>query len=189
MTQIDLLNNHQIVTLAVALLGGDTDHVDREDVAIKAHEIAPGKFSWRKYPNRIDLDAVGIALRDAKKEKNGELLIGNNTRGWMLGPNGFRWILSLRFEKELDFQLIEKSSSAISYQQAERERLYQTNAYNLFVDSKDDEITQHDFFQFVRANEYFKEKARERRYTIIENAVVGDEILSKLWNYLKHKFI
>ena len=57
----------ELVTIAVALLGGDTMYVDREDVAIKVNDIAPGQFNWRKYPERIDLDAVGGQLRTAKK--------------------------------------------------------------------------------------------------------------------------
>jgi hypothetical protein len=41
------LSNHEIVTLAVYLLGGDTQHVDTEDIAVKANEIAPRRFTWR----------------------------------------------------------------------------------------------------------------------------------------------
>ena len=41
------LAQHELVTLAVYLLGGDQHAVDTEDVAIKAHELAPGRFSWQ----------------------------------------------------------------------------------------------------------------------------------------------
>ena len=189
MKQIDSLNNYQIVTIALALLGGYTDHIDREDIAIKANEIAPGKFNWRKYPNRIDLDTVGVALRDAKKIKNGELIVGNNSRGWMLSSNGSRWLSSLsKSGYEIGLQLKEKSLVVETSQQTERERLYKTTAYELFSDGRESEITQHDFFQFARVNEYFKAKAKERRFTIVENAVASDVALTTLWNYLKTKF-
>jgi hypothetical protein len=52
------LANHEIVTLAVFPLGGVTSNVDTEDVAIKANEIAPGRFTWRKYPEQINIDTV-----------------------------------------------------------------------------------------------------------------------------------
>ena len=42
----------ELVTIAVALLGGDTMYVDCEDVALKVNDIAPGQFNWRKYPER-----------------------------------------------------------------------------------------------------------------------------------------
>ena len=82
----------ELVTIAVALLGGDAMHVDREDIALKANDLAPGQFNWRKYPERIDLDAVGGTLRTAKKPQNGGLVVGNNTKGWMLSPAGLKWI-------------------------------------------------------------------------------------------------
>lgn len=190
MTDIGSFSNYQIVTIAIALLGGDSEFIDREDIAIRANELAPGKFSWRKYPNRIDLDAVGVALRDAKKAKNGELVVGSNTRGWMLSPHGFRWVSTLgKSENEVSAQLKEKSSVALLSQKMERERLFRTTAYEMFVDEQEEDITQHDFFQFVRVNEYFKSKARERRYTIISNAVAGDDVLSALWVFLKERFL
>ena len=80
----------ELVTIAVALLGGDTTHIDREDVALKVNDIAPGQFNWRKYPERIDLDAVGGQLRNAKKPQKGGLVVGNNTKGWMLSPAGLK---------------------------------------------------------------------------------------------------
>lgn len=188
MEKTDSLSNYQLVTLAVALLGGDAEHQDREDIAIKAHELVPAKFSWRKYSNRIDLEAVGVALRDAKKEKNGELLIGSNARGWMLSSKGLLWIASLQIDKQIDSQLRERISITTQNQQGERERLYHTSAYELFVAGKGVDITQRDFFQFARVNEYFKDKARERRYTIVDHAVTGDETLLALWTYLKAQF-
>ena len=42
------LSNHEIVTLALYLLGGDTQYVDTEDIAVKANEVAPGRFTWRR---------------------------------------------------------------------------------------------------------------------------------------------
>jgi hypothetical protein len=41
-------SNHAIVTLAVYLLGGETQRIDTEDIAVKANEIAPGCFAWRR---------------------------------------------------------------------------------------------------------------------------------------------
>ena len=39
------LSNHEIVTLAAYLLGGDSKRIDTEDVAVKTNEIAPGRFT------------------------------------------------------------------------------------------------------------------------------------------------
>ena len=39
------------------LLGGETRRVDTEDIAVKANELAPGRFAWKKYPDQINLEA------------------------------------------------------------------------------------------------------------------------------------
>ena len=186
---LDELSNLELVTIAVALLDGDMEYIDREHIAIKVNDFAPGRFNWRKYPKRIDLDAVGAALRDAKKAKNGGLVIGSNSRGWMLSPAGSKWI------EELDLEAIEGAES-ISYRkesisanrEAERARLRGTRAYELFTDGRPKEIGLQDFYQFVRMNEYFQSRARERRYTIVATAVAGEDILSRLWELLKERF-
>jgi len=47
-TRAKALSNHEIVTLAVYLPGGDSKRIDTEDVAVKSNELAPGRFTWRK---------------------------------------------------------------------------------------------------------------------------------------------
>src|SRR2546425_86850 len=82
------LSNHEIVTLAVYLIGGDTQYVDTEDVAFKSDEIAPGRFTWRKYPRQINIENVRTFLSDAKKQKNGGYLRGAGKDGWLLTESG-----------------------------------------------------------------------------------------------------
>jgi len=184
------LSNHLIVTIAVALLGGDSDHIDREDVAIEANELAKGKFNWRKFPNRIDLYAVRVALNDANKVKNGHLITGNNKRGWMLSPNGLRWIITLSQNKDIDdFSYDGLITNIQNFLLSERERLLSTSAYKLFSQGNKTSITKQDFFEFTRTNEYFKTKAKERRYTIIENAMINHSDLTATWKYLIEKFL
>lgn len=184
------LTNYQLATMAVALLGGDIAPVDREDVAIKLSQIAPGRFSWRKYPERVDLVAVVSALRDAKKPKNKELLVGGNVVGWMLSPRGLNWVKSLDLttvdERELEAEY--RRDSVKANQEAERARLRSTRAYELFTADKAEDISLHDFYRFARVNEYFQARTRQRQYAVIENAVAGDQILSDVWSFLKTEF-
>ena len=83
-----------IIVVAVRLLGGDRKSVDTEDVAVKCHELAPGMFSWRKYPNQINLELVRVVLSNAKKGSYGQLLSGSGRQGWRLSPRGIDWISS-----------------------------------------------------------------------------------------------
>lgn len=188
--QMSGLANYQLATIAVALLGGDTEYIDREDIAIKLDEIAPGRFSWRKYPDRIDLVVVVAALRDAKKPRNGELLVGSNAQGWLLSPAGLKWLKAFDLATAVqDEQAAEYRKDSIrANQETERARLRATTAYELFIAEEPEEIGLQDFYRFARINEYFKSKARQRRYAIVDNATAEDEILSDLWNLLKERF-
>ena len=179
----------ELVTIAVALLGGDTMYIDREDVALKVNDIAPGQFNWRKYPERIDLDAVGGTLRTAKKPQNGALVVGNNTKGWMLSPAGLKWVKTVDLGAVDDELPVKHRKASISAnQELERNRLFDTKAYNLFVEGKSKAITVQEFYEFTRVNEYFQPKTRQRRYAIIANAVSDDDTLSELWDLLQTKF-
>lgn len=187
---IDNLSNPQLVTMAVALLGGDSDYCDREDIAIKVNEIASKRFTWRKYPERIDLSAVGTALRDAKKSKNGELLTGNNTQGWMLTRNGIQWVKTLNLDSFIsEAALKHRRNSITANQEAECQRLRRTEAYKLYIAGDLDKLSIQEFYQFARVNEYFHAKSKERRFVIIDNAVMDDENLSELWALLKKRFV
>ena len=85
------LSNIEVVVVAVYALGGDQSPVDTEDVAMKANELAPGRFAWRKYPNQVDLEPVRKRLSDALKPEHGNLLAGGVTKGWHLTPAGLAW--------------------------------------------------------------------------------------------------
>jgi hypothetical protein len=81
----------ELVALALYVLGGGARVIDTEDVAMSAHDIAPGRFSWRKYPEQINLELVRVALSDARKEENGGLVTGTGKSGWSLTAAGQLW--------------------------------------------------------------------------------------------------
>lgn len=85
------LSNVEVVILAVYVLGGDQTPVDTEDVAMKSNELAPGRFTWRKYPEQVDLEPVRKRLSDALSPEHGSLLAGGVTKGWYLTPAGVAW--------------------------------------------------------------------------------------------------
>jgi hypothetical protein len=104
-----------IVVLSVFLLGGDHKAIDTEDIGIKCHQLAPGMFSWRKYRDQINLELVRVALSDAKKKQNGQLLQGSGRDGWRLTAKGLEW------SRERGQEILEEDvrwSSAVSQRQA-----------------------------------------------------------------------
>src|SRR5687767_15856094 len=85
------LANHEVLTLAVYLLGGETQRIDTEDIAIRANELAPGRFAWKKYPDQINLELIRVYLSDAKKAAKGRYLAGSGNTGWMLSQRGLHF--------------------------------------------------------------------------------------------------
>jgi hypothetical protein len=82
------LANHEIVVLAAYLSGAWYRCADTEDIAVKANEIAPGRFSWRKYKDQINIDTVRKRLWDATKHEKGAYLIGTEKGGWLVTEIG-----------------------------------------------------------------------------------------------------
>lgn len=96
---IDDLNNEQVATLAIYVLGGSGSRQDSEDIAIKCHELAPAKFGWKKHRNLPSLAVASEALSDARRTSpdgirvpaNTGLISGKPKEGWILTPDGAAW--------------------------------------------------------------------------------------------------
>jgi hypothetical protein len=164
----------EIVTIVVYLLGGHTRSVDTEDIAIKANEMAPGRFVWRKYPQHIDLQAVRFALENAKRQHCG-YLIGTGNEGWMLAKPGLEFA-----EENVDrFQTSDLSGQRLSesdrkWQRRERTRLVSSAAYSKFESGDSNRITQQEAASFFRLDEYVTGTAREKKVIRIVNAFGND---------------
>src|SRR5918996_3165501 len=136
------LSNHEIVTLAVYLLGGDTQYVDTEDIAVKANEIAPGRFTWRKYSHQINIENVRAFLSDAKKEKNGAFLRGAGKDGWLLTESGAAFAKArVRSLENVDLSRERLSVKDRRWLQHERTRMLSSEAFAKFSKRKTDAIT------------------------------------------------
>jgi len=94
-----------VVTYALAKLGGLDQSIHLERIAVKAHELAPGAFRWDldEYANAIDKDKVRVSLTDAEKGGNGARVeaVGVTKSGrskrtdfWRLTSRGAAWILN-----------------------------------------------------------------------------------------------
>ncbi len=111
--------NRELVVYALHLLNGAVERVHTEDIAIKAHELFPGSFSWTRHPDLPDKDIVRVALTDARKERYGSLVEGRTGQhkgqytktkrdpaldGWILTEAGLNWIKEnqAHFEAAID---------------------------------------------------------------------------------------
>jgi hypothetical protein len=181
-------SNSEIVTIAVFLVGGNQDYVDTEDIAIKVSELAPGRFSWRKYPEQINIEKVRTSLSDAKKPKNGGFLLGKHSQGWLLSEAGLKFSKSRLSDLEnTDISRQPINKKEIAWYRSEKIRMLATNAFEKANSNNLDDITPLEAETFFRLDEYVKGQARERKVSRIVTAFSDDPDLGIIIKNLAKK--
>ena len=182
------LTNVELVTLAVGRLGGASAPVDLEDVAMEAYELAPSRFCWKKYPEQIDIGTVRYALKNAGKRKPA-LTSGGIRPGYMLTKKGLQLYETIKtIDAPLSVPPGGRRGSADAVLEEERARLRKTTAVAKYHRGELKLISQRDFDEFARVNDYFPSDLRRKRFLRIENAVSMDGELNEIWSHLKKVF-
>ncbi len=163
-----------IVVIAAYLLGADGKRIDTEDIAVKAHELAPGMFTWKKYKDQIDRELIYKHLWDlTKAEKGGEYVVGAKNDGWMLTLAGTEFarkaVSSLK-----GVPPAVKRKKEEPWVGRERARMSGETAYAKYKDGRASEITLADAEKFFRLDDYVIGEARDRKVRQAENAFHGD---------------
>ncbi len=183
-----LLVGYELTTLGVYLLGGTKKAVDTEDVAVKCHEIAPGTFAWRKYPDQINLELVRVQLSDAKKKKNGTLLSGSGREGWRITTEGLKWIstegLSLLEQSGHLTSARKRTAGSIDTVRRDREvvRLCATEAWFAWKDGKSVSIRQVE--EVFRVDVYTNPEMLERKVVRLTELMSSEPDISEFINIL-----
>ena len=92
------LTNIDVVLYALYLLNGTRKKVFTEDIAKQSFELAPSRFSWRRYPEYPDIDPTRKRLYEARDERKlitgraGEVRGSKPSDGWIFSPQGILWI-------------------------------------------------------------------------------------------------
>jgi hypothetical protein len=177
------LSNIEIITLAVYLTGGTSSYVDTEDVAMKANEIAPGRFSWRKYPEQVNIGNVEKRLYDAKIKTG--FLLGTRKKGWILSELGFA-VAKEKVEtlKTSNLSRTPANKREMAWKNREKERMLASTAYEKYTAGKKEEITVQEAEAFFRVNDYVTGIARKERLTRVQNAFGKDPLIGELVNHL-----
>jgi len=173
------LSNVEIVTIVVYLLGGHTHPVDTEDVAVKANDLAPGRFVWRKHPQQINLQGVRFALEDAKKSQYG-YLVGGANEGWILTEVGYSFAsMNVGLLEKAELSANRKSRAEKAWIKRERQRMLSSEAYLKFQRGQGDSITLLEAASFFRIDEYVTGEMRERKLLRILNEFGDDPDLGE----------
>jgi hypothetical protein len=183
-----IVSNFEIVILAVYLLGGDYKYVDTEDVAVKANEMANGRFAWKKYPDQINIELIRVNLSNAKKPSNGSYLHGSGNEGWQLSKSGLKFAKDrIRHLKNADLSRKPVDKKEIAWRRQEKSRMIGTTAFKKVSLNNEDTVTAQEAEAFFRIDDYVTGKAREIKLTRIVNAFGDDSDLGKAIKTLAEK--
>lgn len=174
-----------VVVVALAELGGATRTVDTEDVAFRAHELAPTSFTWRKYPGQVNLDGVRVALTDAAKQKRGGLVEGSVRAGWSLTPSGVAWMQ--RHGEGVRARLVaapppsrDDQRSETRKRGVERTRVRNLAAWKLWSDGASVSIC--DAEEIFRIDRYTQPRMRRLQVNRLLELLEADELLGPFLN-------
>lgn len=170
------LTRPEAATVALLHRGGDRTKVVTEDVAIEAAVLAPGLFSWVKYPDRIDKEIVRVALSDAKLKK--KWTIGSHSQGWMLTSEGVAFARAN--EKRIEQQAGAGPQARDPELEKERARMLASDAYVHAQRDGVDAITDDEADAFFRLIAYIRGQPRQRKIARLENAFRDDVELGPL---------
>lgn len=147
--------------LAAYLAGAESNLADTEDIAIKANELAPGRFSWSKYKERIDKEAVRKRLWDATKPEKGAYLIGSEKIGWRLTKAGFDFVhRHIRAGSMAQPTKTRVSQVERTAQTREIKRMTNEDAFQKIRLGLTTSITKSEAERFFRIDDYVTGKAR-----------------------------
>jgi hypothetical protein len=181
-------SNTELVTLAVYLLGGRDRYVDTEDVAMKTHELSPGRFSWRKYPGQINLELVRVRLSEAKSEAHGALIRGSTPRGWTLSPRGLEWASGIAEESAMlqpDLHGERARGGSVDSQRNDRERarVVASCAWAKWPDNADS-ISLAEAQEVFRIDSYATGDLRETKVDRLKKRFLEDPALSSFISHV-----
>jgi hypothetical protein len=170
------LTRPEAATIALLQCGGDRTKVDTEDAAVQAGSLAPGLFSWVKFPDRIDKEIVRVALSDAKLKKS--WVLGSHSQGWMLTPAGVTFARANAERVKQQAQAGRQTRDPDL--EKERARLIASDAYSHAQREGMGAVTTEEADGFFRLIAYITGQPRQRKIARIENAFRDDPELGPL---------
>jgi hypothetical protein len=179
-------SQQDIAILSVYLLGGSNKSIDTEDIAVKCHKLAPTLFSWKKYPNQVNIEIVRVVLSNCKKKQNGSLLIGSGREGWRLSTKGVEWIstrgkaLLSKKKFKVDANRITAGSIDTVRKKREKMRLLSTPAWKSWTKCKS--IYEKDAKNLFRIDEYTTDKMKEIKIVRMKTLFKDDKEISPFIN-------
>lgn len=189
---MELQRPDKIIVAMSALSGGTPKPLSYEDIVVKAFQMFPQDFALRGYPQYPDSSDIHKPLYGPLK-RAGYVLTGN--KQFRLTPKG------LERAQKLSTSAREIASGSglrlTRVRDAELQRIYQTEAFRLFVEGNEARILDTDFYAYLGVTVRTERNEFLGRLNTVQEAVdsaakiVGDAAAKKassLHQYLSNRF-
>jgi hypothetical protein len=168
------LTSRVAVLLALFDLGAAHRAADTEDVAMRAAEILPRSFRWKRYPEQIDLELVRLALKNCKMQAP-PLVDGGVSEGWQLTPAGMAVCASYRQTKgQLKPEFVRAIRSSSAFRAWKRQGVTA--------------VGREDLLTLLRVNDYFPNSKRRERVIALMNDTSGEAELASFVAAMRERF-
>lgn len=167
---------HQVVAIAAFLAGADVRRTDTEDIAVKANEIAPGRFTWRRYPDQISLEDVYKHLWDLTKSDKGALIKGSKKGGWLLTEAGIAFAEQNAIRPKANTRKFTREEER--WISRERPRMIASSAFQKIRDGRAADVSKIEAERFFRIDDYIVDDARRAKLERVVAAFREDPELS-----------
>jgi len=141
---------------------------------MRAAQVAPKAFRWKRYPEQVNLERVRVALMH-NKEHTPTLVSGGVRDGWQLTQEGAKACLEFRGEPA-------------TASKADAQRIQRSEAFAAWKRNGEGAVTRTDLMNLLRINDYFPEAKRRQRVVAFLNAVASDPELEPFVAVLKGKY-
>jgi hypothetical protein len=145
---------------------------------MKAAELSPRRFCWRKYPDQINLESVRISLKSELGSRKKRVL-GSIRNGWMLTPEGLSWCLATASNRN--------NQALVDELHREIDRVKRTAAFSKTINGRVEEVSTLEVEALLRVNNYFTVCNRAERITALANAAVLDAQLRLVLTNLRER--
>lgn len=152
---------------------------------MRTAEVAPGRFSWRKYKNQVNIEQVRRRLTDAALADKGGYVTGSQKLGWQLTEAGMAF--AQRAVVNMDKSLLARepmSKVERNWANRERLRLLTSDAYLAYVSEGKSAITIRQAEAFFRLDDYIEGTGRDQRIDRILNVFGGDHELGEAAQFM-----
>ncbi len=167
--------NDEIVILALYLLGGHSKLIHLEEIAMKADEIAPGRFRWIHNKEMISDSNIWDALSNARQKKKKGQFVTSSKSSWILTDQGINFAKkninkidrTINTKEREDPTIRKKRNLALT-------RIINSQAYKLLNEKKVNEILLDNLEEVFKINDYMTENKKIERIQSLKSLFLND---------------